>query len=61
MIYTSSVVSEGRSSRTIGNATSTSRIEKFIQVKKFVYVGPLLPELPDISTAIQTVGQRLRS
>jgi len=29
--------------------------------KKFVYVGPLLPELPDISTAIQTVGQRLRN
>jgi len=29
--------------------------------KKFVYVGPLLPELPNISTAIQTVGQRLRS
>jgi len=28
--------------------------------KKFVYVGPLLPELPDLSTAIQTIGQRLR-
>jgi len=29
--------------------------------KKFVYVGPLLPELPDFSTPIQTIGQRLRS
>jgi len=29
--------------------------------KKFVYVGPLLPELPNLSTTIQTIGQRLRS
>jgi len=28
--------------------------------KKFVYVGPLLPELPNITTPIQTIGQRLR-
>jgi len=29
--------------------------------KKFVYVGPLLPELPRISTPIQAIGQRLRN
>jgi len=29
--------------------------------KKFVYVGPLLPELPNLSTVIQTIGQRLRT
>jgi len=28
--------------------------------KKFVYVGPLLPELPNLTTPIQTIGQRLR-
>jgi len=29
--------------------------------KKFVYVGPLLPELPNLTTPIQTIGQRIRS